>query len=367
VALHKVEELDANKARILWAKTLSGSPPGLRACLMVEVPAYSAGWIDSGLDLRTGEEVSLFSAGTIWIAKDLGIGVKGDVALWHQTGASGKVAKSIGITTTFRAQKDGRLRLVAKPPGEWLDETGRFEPDCPHEGATGSLIVAVLVWQGSAREGLRTLKVLDETGMAARELARIEATPPLPPGWRHLWRVGETEIFRAAPLGEGKLQICCQTRGGAGILQYPLDLPLGRSTRLAWAWRADELPSKVREDSFAAHDYLAIAVEFDNGRDHTYMWSAALSEGKVFPSPLPWWDKREAHQVVRSDRAKLGAWLEEQQPVLDDYERAVGGVPPKRIVGIWLIAKSAFQRRTGLCCFARIRIKSDSGELFIGP
>jgi Protein of unknown function (DUF3047) len=60
-------------------------------------------------------------------------------------------------------------------------------------------------------------------------------------------------------------------------------------------------------------------------RNLTYMWSAALPEGKVFQCPLPCWDKRETRQVVRSNLAKLGLWLDEKQPILDDYERAIGG------------------------------------------
>jgi hypothetical protein len=182
-----------------------------------------------------------------------------------------------------------------------------------------------------------------------------------------LWRLGENQIFRAEAAGPQPARICCQTAQDVGILQYPVDVALDRSTQLTWAWKAEELPSKLREDSLPTHDYLSIAVEFDNGRDLTYMWSAALPEGKVFPCPLPWWDKRETHQVVRSDLAKLGAWLEEKQPVLDDYERAIGGELPKRIVAVWLIAVSAFQRGKGICSYARIRLKSDKGEVFIGP
>ena len=49
---------------------------------------------------------------------------------------------------------------------------------------------------------------------------------------------------------------------------------------------------------------------------------------RYFHVRLPWWDKRATHQVVRSDLAKLGAWLEEKQPILDDYERAIGGELP---------------------------------------
>ena len=190
---------------------------------------------------------------------------------------------------------------------------------------------------------------------------------PAPQGWRHLWRLGESRIFRAETGDQQPQRICCQTAQDVGILQYPVDIPLDRSTRLTWAWRADDLPSKLREDSLATHDYLSIAVEFENGRDLTYMWSAAMPEGKVFQCPLPWWNKRETHQVVRSDLAKLGMWLEEKQPVLDDYERAIGGPLPKRIVAVWLIAVSIFQRRKGRCSFARIKLKSDTGELFIGP
>jgi hypothetical protein len=71
--------------------------------------------------------------------------------------------------------------------------------------------------------------------------------------------------------------------------------------------------------------------------------------------------------VVRSDLAKLGVWLTEDQPVLDDYKRAIGGEPPKRIVAVWLIAVSVIQRRKGLCSFAKIKFKSDQGEVFVGP
>ena len=329
--------------------------------------AVSAGWIDTGVDLCKGEEVSLFSAGTVWVARELGIGVNGGVALWHRIGSGGTIAKAIGTTTSFRAEEDGRLMLIAKPPGEWLDATGRFDPDYPHAGASGGLLVAVLIWPGSAREGLVTLRKGDASGSAAREIARLDARVPPPPGWRHLWRLGESPIFRAEPAGPQPARICCLTSQDVGILQYPVDVALDRSTRLAWAWKAEELPSKRREDSLPAHDYLSIAVEFDNGRDLTYMWSAALPEGKVFACPLPWWDKREVHQVVRSDLAKLGQWLEEDQPVLDDYERAIEGPAPRRIVAVWLIAVSAFQGREGNCSYARIRIRSDEGEVWIGP
>ena len=354
-------------AEAVWAKAIEASGSCLRANAIVEVDANSSGWVDSGLDLFEGEEVSLFSAGMVWLAEDLGIGVKGDVALWHRIGAQGHTAKSIGTTTSFRADKSGRLMLVAKPPGEWLDSTGRFDPAYPRAGAAGALRVAVMIWRGPAREGLARLSASDASGSAAREIARLDARTPLPPGWRHMWLIGETEIFRAETGGAEPARICCRTAHNTGILQFPVNVALDRSTRLSWAWRADQLPSKLREDVLTNHDHLSIAVEFDNGRNLAYMWSAALPEGKVFQSPLPWWNKRQTYQVVRSDRAKLGQWLEEEQSLLDDYERAITGAPPKKIAAIWLIAASAFQKGEGHGCYARIRLRSDKYEVFIGP
>ena len=64
---------------------------------------------------------------------------------------------------------------------------------------------------------------------------------------------------------------------------------------------------------------------------------------------------------------QIGRVAGRKQPVLDDYERAIGGELPERTVAVWLIAASAFQKRKGICSYAKIRLKSDKGEVFIGP
>jgi hypothetical protein len=52
--------------------------------------------------------------------------------------------------------------------------------------------------------------------------------------------------------------------------------------------------------------YLSIAVEFENGQDLTYYWSAALPEETAYRCPLPWWDRHETHIAMRSGSAGLG-------------------------------------------------------------
>ena len=61
------------------------------------------------------------------------------------------------------------------------------------------------------------------------------------------------------------------------------------ATTVSWDWKIDALPSTLAEHLPFTHDYLSLAMEFDNGRDLTWMWSAELPVGRAFRCPLPWW------------------------------------------------------------------------------
>jgi hypothetical protein len=155
--------------------------------------------------------------------------------------------------------------------------------------------------------------------------------------------------------------VCCDTRGDAGILQHPAALPLLPGTFLSWRWRVDSLPLDLREDSMPSHDYLSIAVEFDDGKDLTYLWSATLPVGTVFRCPLPAWKDKETHVVVRSGSAELGCWLDERRDVHEDYRRCIGG-PARSVVRVWLIAISLFQRGHGRCEYSGIEFEQPDGH-----
>jgi len=79
----------------------------------------------------------------------------------------------------------------------------------------------------------------------------------------------------------------------------------------------------------------------------------------VFQCPLPWWDQRETHWVLRSGTQQLGQWLAERRSLLADYRAAIGGPDPQRVVGVWLIANTAFQRGVGECQYRRIVVEGD--------
>ena len=313
------------------------------------------GWQAVGFDVAPGDEVTVIAAGGFWASKPLDLGFGARIGLWLRVGGAGPLQKTAADAATLRMEKGGPLEIVAKPPGEWADDDGAFDPAYPRGGVAGEIGACVVVWKKGALAGLEAMaKAGDYEGLVARALDEARHPVPAPEGWRYLWRLGEGRIFRDAHGADGH-SICCHTAGDVGILQFPADFPLTENTRLRWRWKVDRLPCDLPENIQPTHDYLSIAVEFDNGQDLTYMWSSSMAEGTIFRCPLPFWDKVETHWVLRSDPKGLGKWLSEEQPLKADYAKAVGA-PPARIVRVWLIAVSVFQRREGICEYADIEL-----------
>jgi len=240
-------------------------------------------------------------------------------------------------------------------PNDWADKHGaRLQSDDVYEGVTGELWVLAIRWACPAVEGLKLLKAAgDFEGRVADELERLAAGDRTPPGWHYLWHLGPGEIYEIQK-GEGGVDcIRCTTHADAGILQKEVDWPLDEDVEISWRWRIDALPSTLREDTLASHDYLSLAVEFEDGKDITYYWSRSLPVGRGYWCPLPNWQHKEFHVVVRSGADGLGEWQPERRRLLADY-RAYMGEPPSRITRVWLIACSVFQRGRGLCDYADI-------------
>ena len=103
-------------------------------------------------------------------------------------------------------------------------------------------------------------------------------------------------------------------------------------------------------------------MEFDNGRDITYYWSSRLPVETGYDCPLPNWAGREFHVVVRSGAGGLAEWHDERRNLHADYRRYMGE-PPARIVRVWLIANSVFQRGEGICEYADIVLHGDHGAV----
>lgn len=319
-------------------------------------------WLDTGLDLAAAERLSAFALGQTRLkGTDLRFGA--DFQLWYRIGAEGAIFRGTRYSHTFAAAAPGRLYLASYFPGEWATRSGDLAtPDEAYAQVEGGLTVLLLRWQVDPLEGLGRLSALgDVESLVAGEIERLTQPVPTPAGWDYLWFVGPAEIYRPCAEPGGTPAICCHSHNDVGLLQKAAELPFKPGTRLRWSWRIDELPSRVREDTLPTHDYLSIAVEFDNGQDITYFWSAELPIGQGFRCPIPTWTARETHVVIRSGTEGLGEWFDEERDVYRDYGEYIGGPWPGRIVRVWLIAVSFFQGGEGRCRYAGIALVSEEG------
>jgi hypothetical protein len=347
-----------------WVATV---PQGLLAGhAFHRLPATQPPWFDTGVDLVPGESVTLLADGRVYLSRALDIWVGPSFQLWCRVGADGPVFRGTRATHSFVTPHGGRLWLASYFPGEWADPTGRLgTPLDEYAKVSGGLSVLVLRWRPGVDASAELCRLAQDTrtpGLVLAEVERLDQPVPVPESWDYLWYLGPGEIYRPTLAPDGRPAISCRTHGDVGILRREARLPLVPGTRLRWSWRVDQLPTDLAEDTLPSHDYLSIAVEFDDGQDLTYYWSAALPEGTVYRCPLPTWRDKETHVVVRSGRGNLGRWLDEERDLFDDYRRILGG-PAREVVRVWLIANSLFQRGHGRCEYASIRLANNERTL----
>ncbi len=327
-------------------------PEVVAAVATVDVPGETPRWIETGISLEPGASFSALAEGEVVLLDDPRVTFGPTMMLWFRVGETGEIFKGSADTSTHAVRDAGPLFVAVGRIG-WPTREGTLHGGTP--GPPGGFRVAFIAWKGDPASGLAALQTAaPDAAPLAAEAERLATAHPTPQGWQHLWHVGETAIYRDMDFGERK-GIRAETRSDGGILKKPLDIPLSQDTTLEWSWRAHELPSKVAENSFATHDYMSIAIEFDNGQDLSYFWSAALPVGDGHRCPLPWWDQWETHVVARTGSEGLGEWHRETKRLLPDYKEHVGE-PPRRIVAVWLISVSAFSKSVGRTDYADVYI-----------
>lgn len=327
----------------------------------VRVESGSASWLDTGLRLSPQQAVSVLANGMLYASRPLDVGVQPKAGLWMRVGEDAEIGKLPDNTLSFRAGTGGGvLQLAGKLPGAFDDRRGCAETEVGQLRFGGAFEVVVIQWKDDPRAALQAAARL-EPGCFDTALKSWDA-PALPPaGWQYLWRIGQGGIY--TPADTAPAELCCHTHADVGILQFPVDRPLTEDSTVSWSWCVEQLPSTLPEHIEPTHDYLSLAVEFDNGLDLTWMWSCALPVDTIFQCPLAWWKERETHWVVRSGTDQLGQWLGERRSIAADYRQAIGGPLPRRIVGVWLIANSVFQRGEGKCRYRDIALQDAHGRL----
>src|SRR5437879_68094 len=93
---------------------------------------------------------------------------------------------------------------------------------------------------------------------------------------------GRSDIFYGAEV-DGALVIALRADANAGIVRRPIDVALRPDISLEWTWRVNAtsmglrtIPALASARKAITSDCASIALEFDDGRDLTWYWSAAL-------------------------------------------------------------------------------------------
>lgn len=351
--------LDAEIFQHQFATLLDTSEQGpVKDFHFIDLPANRAPWLPTGLRLEVGEQLTSIAIGRTYMTPTQELWLEPHFQLWFRIGEHGQIFRGTRYSHTFTVDAPGSLHLASYFPGEWSDRKGGQQiPREAYDMVSGGMRVLLIRWRAAALPGLlQTIERGDVDGLLQLEIQRLQQPVTPPENWDYLWFLGPAEIYRSGETKDKTAAICCRTHQDVGIIHKDAPFPLHADTRLRWSWKVDALPSDRAEDTVPTHDYLSIAVEFDNGQDLTYLWSAELPVGTGFRCPLPTWNARETHVVVRSGTTDFGRWLNEQRNVYDDYRNFVGGDMPGQIVRVWLIAVSLFQRKEGRCEYADIAL-----------
>lgn len=331
-----------------------------RAVLQIDNAA--AGWLATGLTVEAGDSLALFGSG-VWEAGGLSFDPRH--LLWYRIGDQGAAVNFSADLELVEADSAGELFITLKPIGlYWEDARGTYPAGFAEaDPLPVSLAVEAVRVRAPLAEGFAALA---ESGddRARQVLAALGARKSLPEGFFYLPYLGRANVWADRTV-EGRPGIHADTDDDVGIVKLPLDIPLTGATELSFDWRYDSLPALGPETEAQHHDYLSIALEFDNGQDLTWMWSPVLETGTHFGCPLPWWDSRETHYVIQSGRNGLGEWHTHVRRVLPDYREAIERPEPGRIVGIWFIANSIFGRQRAAASFANVTLSDGDSRTVI--
>jgi hypothetical protein len=321
-----------------------------------EITPNDLPWSQKIGQIKAGQSVTFLLSGRWWISKEHNYWVEPGVAFYARI-SGGTMYNPANNTGTMLADRDGTIE-IARTIGQFKNPKGELFPTEEQYKATEGLIEGIaIIWEEEPLDGLVQLSAAgDVDGLVLAELNRIHYQKLLPAGWSYMYMFGDSGIFSEGCNGE----LECNTHKNVGILQYAIDAPLTEDLELDWKWIVDKLPSPVAEDQVLTHDYLSIAVEFDDGKDITYMWSAELPEGTAFQCPLLRWTEYETHVVQRSGNKLIGQQVLESRNVYSDYQKYIGGTA-SNIARIWLIANTVFMRGAGRCSYSDIVI-SQNGQ-----
>lgn len=356
---------------VVFGVALTGCSPEenlKRSDTTVEITRLKQGWQPMGVEINQGDHITFGMRGEIPIA-GIKIPFEPKHGVWGRIGDRGDIFQFTFNHETIISDAVGQLYVMVIPSGLlFANRQGDLLPII-EQVPDGEIDISVraIVWNGDAEAGLAQMiagTVPADAELARNTMASMKQLRTLPDGFEYMWNLATSNVFESFHEGD-RQGVHANTNDDAGIIIKAVDLPLTEDTRIEFDWLYNQLPALASETDAATHDYMSIAVEFDNGRDITWMWSKDLAEDTHFECPLPEWIGREWHYVLQTGNDDLGNWYHHDRPILEDYRKTIPGEVPTRIVAVWFIANSIFGRQQADAYFSDVVLKDGDISLHI--
>src|ERR1700738_210374 len=125
---------------------------------IVRVPANRPPWTPTGIKLKPGDRISLFSFGRAWHEANPSAWVGANFGLWIRTTAQGPIFRACRGSRRFTGEAPGGLPLGHIFSCAWADQAGALASSAQIcERVAGGFEVLVILWQLDPQVGLRLL------------------------------------------------------------------------------------------------------------------------------------------------------------------------------------------------------------------
>ena len=343
---------------VVWSQMLTAdgdTNPNAGFQTTIQLTNALGGWKQTGIFLTPNDVVNVSASGA-WDADGLLLAPRH--VIWYRIGSEGTTENLASDDFQLKSSGTGQLEVAIRPPGfYWLDDAGTFPDEMLASAPIPVRFEVTLTTQANLG---RDATDNDPEFLEKQRHLHIDVPPR---DFDYLRILGQSNVW-SAQIIEGHYVVTGVPKNDSGIIKLAVDIELTDTTQFAFDWNYVNLPAAGPETLVSGHDYLSVALEFDNGQDLTWMWSKYLPIGTYFRCPLPWWDKRETHYVLESGQENLGMWQSHKRNVLADYSQSISGEPPKRIVGVWFIANNIFAKQPALARFKELSISDNGITLF---
>src|SRR5208337_3850140 len=80
-----------------WRNTAAACKDALSRTAILFLPSEGGGWVNSAVEVATGQTVTLLASGQVWLSREANLALGPNVTLWYRIG-DGPIARCVANT-----------------------------------------------------------------------------------------------------------------------------------------------------------------------------------------------------------------------------------------------------------------------------